>query len=71
LAASLGLTIGIAVLFIAGGALRLVLAYQLWQLIGWLLLLSGLIGVATGVIIIIGLAVERTGRARDAVRQSI
>jgi uncharacterized membrane protein HdeD (DUF308 family) len=54
LAASLGLTIGLAVLFIAGGVLRLFLAHRLWQRIGWLLVLSGLIGIATGVVIILG-----------------
>jgi uncharacterized membrane protein HdeD (DUF308 family) len=54
LAASLGLTIGFAVLFIAGGVLRLILAYWLWQRIGWLLLLSGIVGIATGVIIMLG-----------------
>jgi uncharacterized membrane protein HdeD (DUF308 family) len=54
LAASLGLTIGIAALFVAGGALRLFLAYRLWRRMGWLLLLSGLIGIATGVIIMLG-----------------
>lgn len=54
LAASLGLTIGIAALFIVGGAMRLYLAYRLWQRIGWLLLLSGLIAIATGVIIMLG-----------------
>jgi uncharacterized membrane protein HdeD (DUF308 family) len=54
LAASLGLTIGFAVLLIAGGVLRLFLARRLWRRIGWLLVLSGLIGIATGVVIILG-----------------
>jgi uncharacterized membrane protein HdeD (DUF308 family) len=54
LAASLGLTIGFAILFITGGVLRLILAYRLWQRIGWLLLLSGIIGIATGVVIMLG-----------------
>ena len=34
--------------------LRLFLAYWLWQRIGWLLLLSGIIGIANGVIIMLG-----------------
>ena len=34
--------------------LRLFLAYWLWQRIGWLLLLSGIVGIATGVIIMLG-----------------
>ena len=43
LAGSVGLTLAFAVMFIAGGVLRLVLAYRLWRRVGWLLLLSGLI----------------------------
>lgn len=54
LATSLGLTLGLAALFLASGVLRLVLAYRHWNDYGWLLLLSGLLGVAFGVVIMIG-----------------
>jgi uncharacterized membrane protein HdeD (DUF308 family) len=54
LAGSVGLTLAFAVMFIAGGVLRLVLAYRLWRRVGWLLLLSGLIAMATGAIIVLG-----------------
>lgn len=54
LATSLGLTLAIAALFIAGGALRLWLAMRHWQDHGWLLTISGLLSLALGVVLILG-----------------
>lgn len=54
LAGSLALTLTFAALFVVGGVLRFVLAYRLWGRAGWLLVLSGLIAIATGVIIFLG-----------------
>ena len=54
LATSLGLTLAIAALFIAGGALRLWLAARHWQDHGWLLTISGLLSLALGVVLILG-----------------
>jgi uncharacterized membrane protein HdeD (DUF308 family) len=54
LAGSLGLTLAFAALFVVAGVLRFVLAYRLWERAGWLLVLSGLIAIATGVIIFLG-----------------
>ena len=54
LATSLGLTLGIAVMMLASGAVRLVLAFRHWNDFGWLLLASGLLGVALGVVLILG-----------------
>ena len=54
LATSLGLTLGIAVMMLASGAVRLVLAFRHWKDFGWLLLASGLLGVALGVVLILG-----------------
>jgi uncharacterized membrane protein HdeD (DUF308 family) len=54
LATSIGLTLGIAVMMLASGAVRLVLAFRHWNDFGWLLLASGLLGVALGVVLIAG-----------------
>ncbi|MEJ2436368.1 MAG: HdeD family acid-resistance protein [Pseudolabrys sp.] len=54
LATSLGLTLAIAVLFLAGGALRLWLAARHWRDHGWLLTISGLLSLALGVVLILG-----------------
>jgi uncharacterized membrane protein HdeD (DUF308 family) len=54
LATSLGLTLALAALFLAGGALRLWLAARHWQDHGWLLAVSGLLSVALGVVLILG-----------------
>lgn len=54
LATSLGLTLAIAALFIAAGAMRLVIAFRHWGDYGWLLLISGLLGIAFGVVLILG-----------------
>src|SRR4051812_19783996 len=54
LATSLGLTLAIAVMIFASGVVRLVLAFRHWADFGWLLLASGLIGIALGVVLILG-----------------
>jgi uncharacterized membrane protein HdeD (DUF308 family) len=54
LATSLGLTLALAALFLAGGALRLWLAARHWQDHGWLLTASGLLSLALGVVLILG-----------------
>lgn len=54
LATSLGLTLGIAALFLVSGVLRLVLAFRHWKDFGWLLLLSGLLGIALAVVLVLG-----------------
>ena len=54
LATSLGLTLAIAALFLAGGALRLWLAARHWHDHGWLLTVSGLLSLALGVVLILG-----------------
>ena len=54
LATSLGLTLAIAALFLAGGALRLWLAARHWHDHGWLLTISGLLSLALGVVLILG-----------------
>jgi uncharacterized membrane protein HdeD (DUF308 family) len=54
LATSLGLTLGIAAMMLVSGAVRLVLAFRHWNDFGWLLLASGLLGIALGVVLIIG-----------------
>lgn len=54
LAASLGLTLAIAAMMIAGGIVRLVLAWRMWNEHGWLLLASGVLGVLTGIVVLIG-----------------
>jgi uncharacterized membrane protein HdeD (DUF308 family) len=54
LATSLGLTLGIAAMMFASGVVRLVLAFRHWNDYGWLLLASGLLGIALGVVLILG-----------------
>jgi uncharacterized membrane protein HdeD (DUF308 family) len=54
LATSLGLTLGIAAMMLASGVVRLVLAFRHWNDFGWLLLGSGLLGIALGVVLILG-----------------
>jgi uncharacterized membrane protein HdeD (DUF308 family) len=53
LATSLGLTLAIAALFLAGGALRLWLAARHWHDHGWLLTVSGLLSLALGVVLVL------------------
>ena len=54
LATSLGLTLAIAIMFLASGGLRLWVAFRHWQDHGWLLLASGLLGIALGVVLLAG-----------------
>ena len=54
LATSLGLTLAIAFMFLAGGALRLWMAARHWHDHGWLLTISGLLSLALGVVLIVG-----------------
>jgi uncharacterized membrane protein HdeD (DUF308 family) len=54
LATSLGLTLAIATLFLVSGGLRLWLASRHWQEQGWLLLVSGLVGIVLGVVLLAG-----------------
>ncbi len=54
LATSLGLTLGIATILAVSGIVRLVLAYRHWGDYGWVLLASGLLGIVTGVVFILG-----------------
>lgn len=53
LATSLGLTLAIAALFLVTGVLRIILAFRHWRDFGWLLLISGLFGIALGVALIL------------------
>ena len=54
LAASFGLTLAFAVLLLAAGGVRLVLAFRYWQDYGWMLLASAIMGILTGVIVLLG-----------------
>ena len=54
LATSLGLTLAIAAMFLAGGALRLWLAARHWHDFGWILTVSGLLSLGLGVVLILG-----------------
>jgi uncharacterized membrane protein HdeD (DUF308 family) len=54
LATSFGLTLGFAALLIAGGVVRIVLAFRHWDDLGWLLISSALLGIATGVVVLLG-----------------
>jgi uncharacterized membrane protein HdeD (DUF308 family) len=53
LAASSILTLAFAAALIASGAVRLFLAMKHWQRLGWLLLVSGLIGILGGLVILL------------------
>src|SRR6516225_8436500 len=52
LAATIKLTLILGIIWLVSGVLRIVLAGVLWRDAGWLLLLSGIIGVLAGGIII-------------------
>lgn len=54
LAASLGLTLGIAAMLLASGVVRMVMAFRHWRDFGWVLLASALLGIATGVVLLLG-----------------
>ena len=48
------LTLFIAAVLVVSGILRVVLAYRLWPVGGWMLILSGVIAVLAGLVIIAG-----------------
>lgn len=52
--AVLALTWVIAIVFLALGLVRLILGFRFWSEGGWLLVLSGIFGIAAGVIILMG-----------------
>ena len=54
LATSAALTLFIAAVLIVSGILRFALAYRLWPVSGWMLILSGVIAVLTGLVIMAG-----------------
>jgi uncharacterized membrane protein HdeD (DUF308 family) len=54
LGALLPLTLAFGILVLGSGIVRIVMAFRYWAQAGWLLLLSGLIGVGAGVIILSG-----------------
>lgn len=54
IAGSLALTIVFAAFLLASGVVRIVLALRFWRMAGWLLLLSGVIGVLAGLVIMTG-----------------
>jgi uncharacterized membrane protein HdeD (DUF308 family) len=54
LGALLPLTLAFGVLLLGSGIVRIVMAFRYWAHAGWLLLISGLIGVGAGVIILSG-----------------
>ena len=54
LATSVALTLFIAAVLIVSGILRFVLAYRVWPVSGWMLVLSGIIAVLAGLVIMAG-----------------
>ena len=50
--ASIILTLVFALSLIASGAVRIVQAVEYWQWFGWLLLVSGIVGIAAGLVIL-------------------
>jgi uncharacterized membrane protein HdeD (DUF308 family) len=54
LAASFGLTLAFAAMLLVAGGVRLVLAYRYWQDYGWLLLASGILGILTAIVVLVG-----------------
>jgi uncharacterized membrane protein HdeD (DUF308 family) len=52
--AVLALTWVIAIVFLALGVVRLIAGFQFWSSGGWLLVLSGIFGIAAGIIILSG-----------------
>ncbi len=52
LAASVLMTLAFAAALIASGIARILLAYSYWDRFGWLLLVSGLVGVLAGLVIL-------------------
>jgi len=53
-AGSLALTLLFAAFLLASGVVRIVLAFRFWHMWGWLLLLSGALGVLAGLVITTG-----------------
>lgn len=53
-ASSLLLTLVFAVSLIVSGAIRVWLSFRYWHQLGWVLLISGLIGILAGVVILTG-----------------
>jgi uncharacterized membrane protein HdeD (DUF308 family) len=53
-AGSLALTLLFAAFLLASGVVRIVLAFRFWHMWGWLLLLSGVVGVLAGLVIMTG-----------------
>jgi len=53
-AGSLALTLLFAAFLLASGVVRIVLAFRFWHMWGWLLLLSGVLGVLAGLVIMTG-----------------
>lgn len=52
LGASVFMTLVFAVALIASGVVRLFQAYQYWEWYGWLLVLSGIVGIVAGLVIL-------------------
>ena len=50
--ASIALTLVFALALIASGIVRIVQAMEYWQWFGWLLLVSGIVGIAAGLVIL-------------------
>ena len=53
-AGALVLTYVLGLVLVASGIIRVVLSFRLWQEAGWIMLLSGLLGIAAGVVILTG-----------------
>jgi uncharacterized membrane protein HdeD (DUF308 family) len=53
-AGSFALTLVFAALLIASGVVRLVLAWRYWPLLGWMLVVSGAVGLLAGAVILSG-----------------
>lgn len=54
IAASFALTLVFAAFLIASGVVRFVLAWRYWQILGWLLVLSGAVAILAGGVILSG-----------------
>jgi uncharacterized membrane protein HdeD (DUF308 family) len=53
-AGALALTYFLGFMLVASGIIRVVLSFKLWQEAGWMMLLSGLLGMAAGLVILTG-----------------
>ena len=56
-AGALVLTYVLGLMLVASGIIRVVLSFKLWQEAGWIMLLSGLLGIAAGLVILTGFPV--------------